>query len=94
MGNDAALNEKAPYSFPCRVEVTMEDGAHHAAEVPFPPGFSKGRLSRAEVIDKFDSFTAPMIGDARREGIKALTLRLDELANVDELMGALSGSIA
>ncbi len=94
MGNDAALNEKAPYSFPCRVEVTMEDGAHHAAEVPFPPGFSKGRLSRAEVIDKFDSFTAPMIGDARREGIKALTLRLDELANVEELMGALSGSIA
>ena len=94
MGNDAALNEKAPHAFPCRVEVTMEDGAHHAAEVPFPPGFSKGRLSRAEIIDKFEAFTAPMIGDARSEAIKALAFRLDELANVDELMGALSDGFA
>ena len=94
MGTDAALNEKAPNSFPCRIEVTMEDGASHAAEVPFPPGFSRGRLSRGEVIDKFEAFTAPMIGEARLECIKALALRLDELANVDELMGALSDPIA
>jgi len=94
MSNDAALNEKAPNSFPCRIEVTMEDGASHTAEVPFPPGFSKGRLLRGDVIDKFESFTAPMIGEARLESIKALALRLDELANVDELMAALSESIA
>lgn len=94
MGNDAALNQKAPYAFPCRVEVTMRDGARHAAEVPYPPGFSKGRLSRAEVIDKFEAVTAPMIGDARIEAIKALALRLDELANVDELMAALSDRFA
>ncbi len=72
----------------------MEDGAHHAAEVPYPPGFSKGRLSRADVIDKFEAVTAPMIDDARLEAIKALALRLDELANVDELMGAMSETIA
>jgi 2-methylcitrate dehydratase len=94
MGTDAALNKKAPGSFPCRLVVTMEDGASHAAEVPFPPGFSKGRLSRGEVIDKFDAFTAPMIGDARRESVKALALRLEELTTVDELMGALSDRIA
>ncbi len=93
MGNDQGLNEKAPYAFPCRVEVTMEDGAKHAAEVPYPPGYSKGRLSRGEVIDKFEAFTAPKIGDARRESIKALVLRLDELSNIDGLMGALSAPI-
>lgn len=94
MGNDRALNGKAPKSFPCRVEVTLEDGAVHAAEVLFPPGFSRGRLSRGDVIDKFESFTAPMISEARLESIKALALRLDELANVEELMGALSDPIS
>jgi 2-methylcitrate dehydratase len=94
MGNDAALNEKAPNSFPCRLKVTLEDGTSHAAEVLFPPGFSKGMLSRGDVIDKFESFTAPMIGTARLESIKALALRLDALANVDELMRALSKPIA
>jgi len=93
MGNDADLNFKAPNSFPCRIEVTLEDGASHTAEVLFPPGFSKGRLSRDEVIGKFESFTAPMIREARLESIKALALRLDELANVSELMGALSDPI-
>ena len=94
MSNDAALNEKAPYALPCRVEVTMADGAIHAAEVLFPPGFSKGRIARADVIDKFDTFTGPMIDDARREGIKQLVFRLDELASVDELMAALAVDIA
>jgi len=93
MGNDAALNKIAPNSFPCRIEVTLEDGARHAAEVLFPPGFSKDRLSRVDVIDKFESFTAPMIDETRLESIKALTLRLDELANLDELMGTLSDPI-
>ncbi|MDX1483360.1 MAG: MmgE/PrpD family protein [Alphaproteobacteria bacterium] len=93
MGNDAALNEKAPVAFPCRVEVTMEDGAKHAAEVLFPPGYSKGRLDRGEVIEKFEAFTGPMISDARMEAIKNLALRLDELESVDELMAALSERI-
>ncbi len=94
MGNDRALNQKAPFAFPARIEVTLEDGTTHAAEVPFPPGFSKGHLARAEVIEKFETFTAPMIPEARMEAIKALALRLDELETLDALMAALSDGIS
>ncbi|MCZ6637465.1 MAG: MmgE/PrpD family protein [Alphaproteobacteria bacterium] len=92
MSNDAALNEKAPHAFPCRVEVSMADGAAHSAEVLYPPGYSKGRIARADVIDKFDAITGPMIDLARCEGIKQLVLRLDELSSVDELMAAMAGN--
>lgn len=90
MGNDAALNQKGPSAFPARVEVTMADGITHSAEVPYPPGFSKGHLNRAEVIQKFETFTAEKIDEARMESIKALALRLDELESVDELMASLA----
>jgi 2-methylcitrate dehydratase len=91
MGNDAALNEKAPLAFPARVEVTMADGATHAAEVLYPPGFSKGRIARADVIEKFETLTEPLMEDSRRESIKQLVMRLEELPSVDVLMGALAG---
>lgn len=93
MGNDPALNAKAPLAFPARVEVTMEDGTTHASEVPFAPGYSKGRLNRAEVIQKFETFTAPKIDEARMESLKALALRLEELESLDELMATLSEPI-
>ena len=94
MSNDAALNEKAPHAFPCRVEVSMADGVVHSAEVLFPPGFSKGRIARADVLDKFDAVTGQMTDDTRREGIKQLVLRLEELSSVDELMAAMAGGLS
>lgn len=94
MGNDHALNEKAPRSFPARVEITLEDGSTHATEVPFPPGYSQGHLARADVIQKFEACTAGKIDEARIEAIKALALRLDELENLDELMATLSERIS
>lgn len=93
MGNDPALNEKAPYAFPARVEIIFDDGTSHAAEVPFPPGFSKGHLARPDVIQKFETFAAPKIDEARIEAIKALALRLEELENIDALMATLSERI-
>jgi len=42
--NDSAWNRRAPDSYPCSLEVLTEDGREEVVEVPYPPGFSRGRL--------------------------------------------------
>ena len=42
--NDSTWNTRAPDSFPCSLLVRTQDGREHLVEVPYPPGFSRGRL--------------------------------------------------
>src|SRR5215471_5466926 len=88
--NDSAWNRRCPDSYPCSLEVRTEDGREEVAEVPYPPGFSRGQLEAETVIKKFGALTAPYLAQRVRDRIIEAAMALDESASCAELMAALA----
>jgi 2-methylcitrate dehydratase len=88
---DASWNERAPDSFPCSLHVRTEDGREHAVEVPYPPGFSRGRLDEATVIKKFNTLTSPHLAQRARVRIVDAVMTLDQSPTCAGLMQAVAG---
>jgi 2-methylcitrate dehydratase PrpD len=57
--------------------------------VDYPLGHAKNPLKDSEVEGKFFALVEPAIGQKRAKKIVDLAWKLDEAANVDELMKAL-----
>ena len=60
-------------------------------EVPYPPGFSRGRLDQATVVKKFHDLTAAHLAQAERDHIVESVMTLDKKPTCIELMKALAG---
>jgi 2-methylcitrate dehydratase len=88
--NDGAWNTRAPDSFPCSLVVRARDGREHVVEVPYPPGFSRGRLDEATVVKKFQDLTAPHLASAARDQIIEAAMTLDKSATCVDLMKAVA----
>jgi 2-methylcitrate dehydratase len=71
------------------VHVDLADGRRLTRRVDYPLGHAKNPLKDLEVEDKFFALVEPAIGQQRARKIVDLTWKLDEAANVDELMKAL-----
>jgi 2-methylcitrate dehydratase len=87
--NDAAWNERAPDSFPCSLHVRTADDREEVVEIPYPPGFSRGRLDAATVIKKFNNLTTPRLARDARDRIIERVMALDESPSCAELMASL-----
>lgn len=88
MRTEADLSARAPGAYPCRLEARTRDGRPLAAEVLFPPGFSRGGLDAASVVEKFHAVTAPHAGATARDRIVAAASALDAAASIEALMAA------
>jgi len=71
------------------VNIDLVDGRRLTKRVDFPLGHAKNPLKDSEVEDKFFALVEPAIGKNRGKKIVDLAWKLDEAANVDELMKAL-----
>ena len=91
--NDRTWNTRAPDSFPCSLAVRTQDGREHVVDVPYPPGFSRGRLDQATVVKKFHDLTAPHLAPAARDRIIENVMALDRSPTCIELMKALAGPL-
>jgi 2-methylcitrate dehydratase len=90
MTRDAALNVHATGTYPCAITVRERNGKEHKAERLFPPGYSRGGLAEADVVDKFNAVAAALPAD-QRERIIAAALSLDRAASLESLTAALRG---
>jgi 2-methylcitrate dehydratase len=70
MRTDAALNARAPGSYPCVLRATLRDGGERSAEVLYPPGHAHGGLTEAAVVEKFHAVAAAL-DRSRRDRIIA-----------------------
>ncbi|HEY6111845.1 MAG TPA: MmgE/PrpD family protein [Chthoniobacterales bacterium] len=70
------------------VHVKLKDGRTLTKRVDDPLGNAKNPVSDADLIGKFNALVAPELGDSRAKAIVDLVWKLDEAANVDELMRA------
>jgi hypothetical protein len=57
-------------------------------EVPYPPGFSRGRLDAGTVVKKFNTLTSPCLTQGARDRIIERVMALDESPSCIELMAA------
>src|SRR6184192_4792878 len=71
------------------VHVDLPDGRRLTRRVDYPLGHAKNRLKDSEVEEKFRVLVEPMLGNERAGKIIDVAWKLDEAANVDELMKAL-----
>lgn len=92
--NDISWNTRAPDSYPCSLVVRTRDGQEHVVEVPYPPGFSRGRLGADTVIDKFHALTAPHLTQAARERIIEAVMALERSPSCAEVMKAVATEAA
>jgi 2-methylcitrate dehydratase len=90
---DASWNARAPDSFPCSLQVRREDGREHVVEVPYPPGFSRGRLDAATVIKKFHALTTPHLAQSARERIVEAAMTLEKSPTCNDLMKAVAAPL-
>ena len=89
--NDSAWNTRAPDSYPCSLEVRTQDGRDELVEVPYPPGFSRGRLDAETVVKKFHGLTASILAQDASDRIIERVMALDESAFCADLMEVGSG---
>jgi 2-methylcitrate dehydratase len=90
--NDISWNTRAPDSYPCSLVARTRDNQEHIVEVPYPPGFSRGRLEADTVIDKFHTLTAPHLTQAARTRIIAAVMALEKSSSCAELMKAVAAA--
>src|SRR5262245_16407424 len=74
--NDSSWNRRAPDSYPCSFAVRTEDGREEVVEVPYPPGFSRGRLEAETVMKTSNKLTAPHLARGARDRIIEAVLSL------------------
>ena len=91
---DPALNRYTPGSFPCVLQLTMSNGESRKAEIPYPKGHPKNRMSSAEVEGKFRGCARGALSDAQQTKLISLVLDLEKLNSVNELMAELAVSEA
>jgi 2-methylcitrate dehydratase len=70
------------------VHVDLVDGKRLTKRVDYPMGHAKNPLKDSEVEQKFFALVEPALGQKRAKKIIDLAWKLDEAANVDDLMKA------
>ncbi len=83
---DAAWNTKAPYGYPCAIEVRLKDGSTHRTECSYAPGHSRGELEEAAVLEKFNRLTKDILTPAEQAKVRETALNLDKLPSIAPLM--------
>jgi 2-methylcitrate dehydratase PrpD len=69
-----------------KVEIVLEDGARLAARCEHPLGSFENPLSRAQVEQKFRSYAADVLSEARIEEVIDAVGRLEDFGSVRKLM--------
>jgi 2-methylcitrate dehydratase len=87
---DAAWNTRAPGSYPCSIRATDARGKDHLVEVPYPPGFSRGRLNEKIVLDKFRAVTDSILDRADRARIEDAVMDFDRHPSAETLNNAIA----
>lgn len=84
---DADLTARYPKGIPNRLVAKLEDGSEIVCENEFPRGHDQNPMTDAEVTEKFERMTGPLLDADTRKKILDLCWKLDELSNPSQLLG-------
>ena len=83
---DKALTAKFPESAPCRMTITLADGATIQSYIQSPRGHADNPLGEAEVERKFMSLSRDYCDEAQSREILSTLFKLDGVRDVGEMM--------
>lgn len=84
---DGALTARYPRGIPNRLVATLTDGRQLVAENEFPRGHDQNPMTDDEVEAKFRRLAKGRLDEARTNRVLELCRKLEQLPNIDELMG-------
>jgi 2-methylcitrate dehydratase PrpD len=88
--HEASFDERYEDGYNTRLEVTLVGGEQRIAFIDHPRGGIQSPLTNAEVVDKFRTLTAPLLGSERTRAIESAVLGLEDLDHVEDLAGLLA----
>lgn len=86
IANDAAWTQHAPGGFPCSVRLRTRDGAETFVEVGYAVGHARNKMTRAQIVEKFQACVEGRISPSRAGEIIAAVDELDRLPSIRDLM--------
>ena len=75
-----------PRGVSCRMTMTMNDGRKFVAQVDYPKGSIQNPMTDDELLAKFNSLAAPVVGAGRAAQIAALVAAVEKCADIGRLM--------
>jgi 2-methylcitrate dehydratase PrpD len=88
--HEASFDERYEDGYNTRLEVTLVGGEQRIAFIDHPRGGIQSPLTNAEVVDKFRTLTAPLLGSERTRAIESAVLGLEDLDHVEDLASLLA----
>jgi 2-methylcitrate dehydratase PrpD len=88
--HEASFDERYEDGYNTRLEVTLVRGEQRIAFIDHPRGGIQSPLTNAEVVDKFRTLTAPLLGSERTRAIESAVLGLEDLDHVEDLASLLA----
>jgi 2-methylcitrate dehydratase len=89
VNEDREFNERYPNSLPCRMTITLKNGARKTAELANPIGHHDRPMSDAQVVDKFRGLAGRKLPAARLDPILERLWRFEGEADLASLFDAL-----
>jgi 2-methylcitrate dehydratase PrpD len=83
--SDPAWKAKAPGGFPCTIILRANDGREERVDVAFAKGHARNKMTRDEIIAKFQSCVAGILSPMRTDEIIAAVYSLETLPSVRDL---------
>jgi 2-methylcitrate dehydratase PrpD len=83
---DPAAEAMYPRAYPATLVAELNDGRILQAHVDYPKGDPENPATKTEIISKFHTLTGKYLDKEKREKIINTVNRLDELANIAELV--------
>lgn len=92
--HDPAYDDHLDRQLATRVSITLDDGTVHETEVIHPRGVGENQLTNAEIADKYDALTKPLIDRTRAEALKETLLDLEHLPSITPLLELLRPAVS
>ena len=86
--HDPELDKLQPAVDPCRMEITLRNGAKISSHIDYPKGHVKNPASDRDLEEKLIRMNAGLLSSSRLAKLLELCWRLEELDNVAELISA------
>jgi 2-methylcitrate dehydratase PrpD len=88
INSDKGLTKSYPRKWPARAEIITSDGQRLKGAIEYPKGDPENPLRQEEVIGKFMGLTDCMIPKAVAQGIAERVLNLEDVRDVNQLLGS------
>ena len=75
-----------PRGVSVRISATQSDGRKFVSQVDYPKGSIRNSMSDAELLAKFNSLAAPVLGSKKALALADAAMNVEKIANIADLM--------